>query len=423
MHDKSSREDLVIGLMSGTSYDGITAALVAIRGGGLTTRVRLIAHETLPYSSGARRIIRELIDSETATAEKVCRGNVFLGELFAQAAIAVARKAGVPMSQIALIGSHGQTIRHLPEPVVMCRRRITGTLQVGEPSVIAERTGVTTVADFRPRDMAVGGQGAPLVPYVDYLLFRHAALGRVVLNIGGIANVTYLPPACRPRQVVAFDTGPGNMLLDAIAHLTKRRRYDKDGALAAKGSVHQGLLARLLRHHYFRLRPPKSTGREDFGFGFVGRMLDAGGDMSAEDMLATATMLTATTVHDACERFIRPLGPIDEVVASGGGCHNLTLMRRIAEAFAPIPVRTTDDFGIPVDAKEAVAFAVLAHETMAGRPGNLPSATGARKRVVLGKIAPGRTGLPTWHYNATSPCPEGANRLPAEEISHDTVSF
>jgi len=386
---KRDGEELAIGLMSGTSYDGITAALVAIRGVGLATRVRLLAHETYPYSAGAHHILNCLMDSEAATRELICRGNVFLGELFAQAAIAIAREAGVPMGKIALIGSHGQTIEHLPEPAVMCRRRITGTLQVGEPCVIAERTGVTTVADFRPRDMAAGGQGAPLVPYVDYLLFRHESLGRVMLNIGGIANVTYLPPACRPRDVVAFDTGPGNMLLDGLARIMTRCRYDKDGALAAKGRVNKPLLARLLRYRYFRRPPPKSTGRGEFGQRFVSRVIDASGALGAANLLATATALTATTIHEACECFIRPRGPIDEVIASGGGVHNLTLMKRLARAFAPIAVRTTDDFGIPADAKEAVAFAVLAHETLAGRPGNLPSATGARKAVVLGKIVPG----------------------------------
>ncbi len=394
MRGKPSGEELVIGLMSGTSYDGITAALVAIRGVGPATRVRLVAHETYPDSEGERSVIAELMDPATATVDKVCRGNVFLGELFAQAAIAIARKAGVPMSRVALIGSHGQTIQHLPEASVVCRRRIAATLQIGEPCVIAERTGVTTVADFRPRDMAVGGQGAPLVPYVDYLLFRHRSRGRVLLNIGGIANMTYLPPACPPSQVVAFDTGPGNMLLDALVSLfTKgRRTFDRDGTMAASGIVNDRLLRRLLRHPYLRQKPPKSTGREMFGGPFAERLLRESG-LSHEDLLATATAFTAASIFDACKRFVQPQGRLDEIIASGGGCHNITLMRRIAEAFALTSVRTTDDFGIPVDAKEAVAFAILAHETMAGRPGNLPSATGARKAVVLGKIVPGRRGL------------------------------
>jgi anhydro-N-acetylmuramic acid kinase len=386
---------LVIGLMSGTSYDGITAALAAIRGRGLSMRVELLAHATFPYSNAAKKVIAEVSSPPTGTVDLICRANFLLGELFAEAAIAIARRAGVPLSRIGLIGSHGQTIHHLPEPALTGGRMIAGTLQIAEPSIIAERTGVTTVADFRPRDMACGGQGAPLVPYVDYLLFRHRRRGRVLLNIGGIANVTYLPPACRPDQVAAFDTGPGNMLLDALARVATlgRHHYDRDGALAAKGSVRKPLLARWLRHPFFRLRPPKSTGRETFGYGFVQRILHAAGDLPEEDLLATATALTATTIHQACERFIRPLGPLDEVIASGGGCHNLTLMRRLAEAFAPVPVRTTDDFGIPVDAKEALAFAILAHETLAGRPGNLPSATGASRPVVLGKIVPGRRGL------------------------------
>ncbi len=390
MPRRPPRPHLVIGLMSGTSFDGIAAALVAIRGAGLATRVALRAFETIPYIAGVRKIIAEVMQPPSATVDKVCRANVFLGELFAQAAIALARKARVPMSRIDLIGSHGQTIQHLPEPAVMCRRRITATLQIGEPCVIAERTGVTTVADFRPRDMACGGQGAPLVPYVDYLLFRHRRRGRLLLNIGGIANVTYLPPSCQPGQVVAFDTGPGNMLLDALVSLfTKgRRTYDRDGAMAGRGAVSEPLLHRLMHHPYLRQRPPKSTGREMFGVPFAERLARESA-LSPKDLLATATAFTAASIFDACKRFVLQRGRVDEVVASGGGCHNLTLMRRLAEAFAPVPVRTTDDFGIPVDAKEALAFAILAHETMAGRPGNLPSATGARKAVVLGKIVPG----------------------------------
>lgn len=297
------------------------------------------------------------------------------------------------MSRVALIGSHGQTIQHLPQPAALAGRRIAATLQIGEPCVIAERTGVTTVADFRPRDMACGGQGAPLVPYVDYLLLRHRRRGRLVLNLGGIANFTWLPPACRAADVLAFDTGPGNMLLDALVGLLTRgcRTYDRDGAMAARGCVSQPLLRSLLRHPYLRRRPPKSTGRETFGVPFAERLLRESA-LPPKDLLATVTAFTAASVRDAYDRFIRPLGRADEVIASGGGCHNRTLMRRLADAFASIPVRTSDDFGIPVDAKEAMAFAILAHETIVGRPGNLPSATGERRAVLLGKIVPGRHG-------------------------------
>ena len=379
--------------MSGTSYDGIAAALAAIRGFGRATRFRLLAFDTFPFSAAVRRVIAEVSSATTGTVDRVCRANVLLGELFAEAAIAVANAAGVPLSRVALIGSHGQTIHHLPKPTLVAGRRIAATLQIGEPCVIAERTGVTTVADFRPRDMAAGGQGAPLVPYVDYLLLRHPRRGRLALNIGGIANFTWLPPACRPDDVVAFDTGPGNMLLDALAGLLTRGRlaYDRDGAMAARGTVSPALLGRLLLHPYLRRKPPKSTGRETFGVPFAERLLRESA-LSPEDLLATVTAFTAASIRDAHRRFIAPLGRVDEVIASGGGCHNRTLMRRLAEAFAPIPVAASDEFGIPVDAKEALAFAILAHETLGGRPGNLPAATGARKAAVLGKIVPGGTG-------------------------------
>ncbi|HPD14939.1 MAG TPA: anhydro-N-acetylmuramic acid kinase [Planctomycetota bacterium] len=379
------KPELVIGLMSGTSYDGIAAALVAVRGAGLATRAELRAFETYPYPPAVRRLVAAASAPPTGTVDLVCRANFVLGERFAEAAVRIARRARVALGRVALIGSHGQTIHHLPAASP------PSTLQIGEPAVIAERTGVTTVADFRPRDVAAGGQGAPLVPYVDYLLLRHRTRGRLVLNIGGIANFTHLPPACRPSDVLAFDTGPGNMLLDALVGLLTRgrRTFDRDGALAARGAVSQPLLRRLLRHPYLRREPPKSTGRETFGVPFAERLLRAGG-LAPEDLLATVTAFTAASIADAHRRFVAPRGRVDEVIASGGGCHNRTLMRRLAETFAPVPVRLSDDFGIPADAKEAMAFAILAHETMAGRPGNLPSATGAARPVVLGKIVPGR---------------------------------
>ena len=388
---KTNATDLVIGLMSGTSCDGIDAALVAVRGHGLHTRVRLVAFETVPYPASVRRLIAQVSDAATGTVNLVCRANVLLGELFAEAAAAVAAQAGVDLRRVSLIGSHGQTIHHLPKARMLGGRRVAATLQIGEPSVIAERTGVTTVADFRPRDMACGGQGAPLVPYVDCLLFRHRSRGRLLLNIGGIANVTHLPPACGADDVLAFDTGPGNMVVDAlVARLTcGRERFDRGGQRAARGTLDAGLLERLLRHSFLRQRPPKSTGREMFGAAFADALVrDAGG--CTDGLVATATAFTAASIHDAWRRHVRPRGDVAEVIVSGGGCHNHTLMAWLAERFAPIAVTSSDECGVPADAKEAMAFAILAHETAGGRPGNLPAATGARERVVLGKIVPGK---------------------------------
>jgi anhydro-N-acetylmuramic acid kinase len=372
--------------MSGTSRDGIDAALVDVQKRGLRTKADLIAFESIPYTPAVRRLVAE-ISLPTATVDKVCLANVLLGELFAEAALAVAESAGVLIGKVDLIGSHGQTIHHLPKPTRIAGRWVAGTLQIGEPSVIAERTGVTSVADFRPRDMACGGQGAPLVPYVDYLLFRHRTRARALLNIGGIANVTYLPPRCKAEDVIAFDTGPGNMLMDGLTrHLTEGRLgYDKGGALAAQGAIDDAWLRRLLRHPYFRRKPPKSTGREDFGDAFVEQLVGEAEGRDAAGVLATVTALTAESIARACTRF---LGPVDELIASGGGCYNDTLMAMLAERFPR--VATSDDYGIPADAKEAIAFAILANETMAGRPGNLPGATGAAHPAVLGKIVPGR---------------------------------
>jgi anhydro-N-acetylmuramic acid kinase len=389
---RGKRPDLAIGLMSGTSCDGVDAALVELRGHGLKTCLKLLAFETSRYSPAVRKLIQQVSDPATGSVDLICQANVLLGELFAEAALSVAKQAGVPMDQVALIGSHGQTVHHLPRPQRVCGRTVAGTLQLGEPAVIAERTGVCTVADFRPRDMACGGEGAPLVPYVDYLLFRHPVRGRLLLNIGGIANVTHLPAACSADQVLAFDTGPGNMLLDGlVARLSDgRKTYDRDGAAAAKGHVHEELLTRWLQHPFLRRKPPKSTGRETFGTAFLDAALHEASELPGNDLLATATAFTARSIHEACERFVRPRGEVAEVIVSGGGVHNATLMTHLEQLFRPATVTTTDGFGIPPDAKEAVAFAVLAHETLAGRPGNLPSATGAEHPAILGTVVPGK---------------------------------
>ena len=391
MPHQSGKPDLVIGLMSGTSFDGVDAALVRLHRHGTATRVELVAFNTYPYPAAVRDVIAQASVPGTGTVDLVCRANMLVGELFAEAALSLCEAAEVPIDRVDLIGSHGQTIHHLPDTARLAGRPVQATLQIGEPSVIAERTGVTTVADFRPRDMACGGQGAPLVPYVDYLLFRHRTRSRVVLNIGGIANVTHLPPQCGVEDVLAFDTGPGNMLLDALTtRLTEgRRSFDRDGAMAWSGQVDDELLRLMMGHAYLRREPPKSTGRETFGSAFLQEVLRWSKDLTTADLLATAAAFTAESIHHAVYRYIVPHGPVDELLASGGGCHNRALMRHLREVFDPIPVRTTAELGIDVDAKEAVAFAILAHETIAGRPGNLPAATGASRRAILGKIVPG----------------------------------
>ncbi len=384
----SGKKVRVAGLMSGTSVDGVDVALVDIRDGD----VRLVAFEVFPYRSDLRREILALCRPDSARVDRLCRLNHVLGEVFAQAVVRLCRRRHIALNSIHLIGSHGQTIWHQPHGARHGGRIVRATLQIGEPSVIAQRTGITTVADFRPRDMAAGGQGAPLVPYADYVLFRDRRICRAVQNIGGIANVTFLPRACRCDDILAFDTGPGNMVIDGVMRLISqgKRHCDRGGALAAQGRIDEMLLRELLRHPFLRRRPPKSTGREEFGQEYCERFYRQSQqrELAPEDMLATVTAFTARTIAEAYRRFL-PRMP-DELVLCGGGAHNRTLVRLLRQDLPGVTMRTTDEFGISVDAREAVAFAILAWATIRGVANNVPSATGATEPVVLGKIVPGR---------------------------------
>jgi anhydro-N-acetylmuramic acid kinase len=350
----------VAGLISGTSVDGIDVAVVDI---GET--IEVVANATIPYPADVREAILSVSNAATQTA-MIARLNFLLGELFAEAL----GSTGVPLDTIELIGSHGQTIFHEGEPVEFFGRKIASTMQIGEAAVIAERTGIETIADFRPSDVAAGGKGAPLAPSLDYQLFRHPEHARVALNIGGIANITVIPANAKADAVVAFDTGPGNMLMDAVAP-----PFDRDGERAHAGQVNDALLERLLADPYYKRAPPKACGREQYGDEFVRR---TGID------IATATELTARTIALAIGRY----PDTREVIVSGGGAHNGYLMDRI-RALVSARVTTSAEFGIGVDAKEAILFAVLAYETFHRRAGNLPSATGARKPMILGKVSRG----------------------------------
>jgi anhydro-N-acetylmuramic acid kinase len=375
----------VAGLMSGTSLDGIDVAIVEISGRGWAKRIRTLAFRTVPYPEDVRQAILSVSNAATHTAT-ISRLNFLLGELYAEALRLTARRARIPLDSIQLIGSHGQTIFHEGAPVKYLGRRIASTLQIGEAAVLAERTGIPVVADFRPRDIAAGGRGAPLVPYVDYMLFRHRKLGRVALNIGGIANITAIPPSAGPEDVIAFDTGPGNMVVDALARRYTKGRwsYDRGGRLAARGHVNRELLDRLLKDPYFRQPPPKTAGREQYGAEFVERLLQTG--LSLLDLIATSTAFTAAAVAMGIERFVRPRMPVDELIVSGGGVHNRQMMAQLAAFLPGVSLASSTDYGVDADAKEAIAFAVLAYETWRRHPANLPSATGARRAVVLGKI-------------------------------------
>jgi len=377
---------LGVGLMSGTSADGVDAALVEISGlsrprgpsGGRPT-VRTLAALTVPYPAAFRA---RLLGLPHVDALGLARLDVEVGERLAAAVLRVLARARVPARRVAFVASHGHTAAHVP-----ARGRGGATLQIGQPAVIAERTGIRTVADFRPRDVAAGGEGAPLVPFLDRLLL--ARPGRVVAcqNVGGIANVTALGP--RVGDLVAFDTGPGNMAIDlAVAHATGgRRRYDAGGAMAAAGTVDEGMLRALLAHPYLRRRPPKSTGREEFGAAFVRPWLArAGTPRARRDRVATFTAFTAASIADAYRRF---LPHVAECVVSGGGAHNVTLMRRLAVELPGTEVVSSAARGIDPDAKEAVAFALLGWAHLEGIPNTVPAATGARHAVIGGAVWPG----------------------------------
>jgi anhydro-N-acetylmuramic acid kinase len=378
-------------MMSGTSADGMDVALVRIgaRGQSETGPAKLENFETVPYPAPLRDSILRVAEGECVTAGEISSLNFRVGEEFARAALAALRRWRVRPQRIALIGSHGQTIFH--QGFVRSSGAGTpSTLQIGEPAIIAARTGITTVGDFRPADIAAGGQGAPLVPFVDYRLYGHARIGRVALNIGGIANLTVLPAGGGLRKVFAFDTGPGNMVIDALVRRATRGRqkFDRNARIATRGRILPALLDSLLQDEYFRLPPPKTTGRERYGEEYVRRFIarrEARGASHA-DLIRTATMLTALSIVDAMNRWVRPRANIAEMIVSGGGAHNPLLMAQLDAALGGIRVIGSAELGVPEDAKEAFAFALLAWETLHRRPSNVPGATGARFPAILGKI-------------------------------------
>ena len=379
---------IVIGLMSGTSVDGIDAAVVEITGNGLETEVDLIAFETFPFPSGVPQRVLALCQPDTGRVDDICEMNFYIGHLFAEAVNHILKKSGIHANDIDLIGSHGQTIHHLPKDANTSR--YPSTLQIGEPAVIAHETGIPTIADFRVADMAAGGQGAPLVSYPDYLLFQDSVKTVGLLNIGGIANLTVLPADGTFDSVSAADTGPGNMCIDAvITEITQgAERYDKAGKRAAQGTPYQRLIDEWLKHLFFHQSPPKTTGREMFGHTYAMACLAACREyeLSDNDCIATLTELTIQTISDYITRFITGQSLIDVLYVSGGGVHNQTIMRRLDELLADTSVEPVDNSGISADAKEAIAFTILANETLHGHAGNLPSATGASVRKVLGKF-------------------------------------
>lgn len=390
---------LAVGLMSGTSMDGIDAALIKITGKSPHLKIRLLHWMTCPFPPPMRRRLLAISHhgGQKSGVQEICRLNFELGELLAASVFRLCKKAHLSPSRISVIGSHGQTICHLGNQ---------GTLQIGEPSIIAERTGVTTVADFRPRDIACGGFGAPLAPYLHYLLFRDIKKNRAVHNLGGISNLTYLPKTSS-QDVIGFDTGPGNMIMDGLARKISNHKLhlDPKGRIAARGLVSLKLLKELLSHPFILKKPPKTAGREEFGESFVKRLLKRGRALKLrdEDLMATATALTAVSLAENYRNFVFPKSIPDEIIFGGGGVHNVSLMKMIRAELHPIRVTTFDDYGMSVDAAEAVCFGVLAYETLHGVPTNIPGVTGARHYGVLGKIIPGkRRGTFEEGYERTS---------------------
>ena len=371
----------VIGLMSGTSLDGVDAALVDIN----DKRTKLICFESFSMPADTRQRILDCCSPERSDIRLACSLNVELGYLFANAARMVCEKAGISLKDVLCVASHGQTVYHIPQHE---NGWLASTLQLGEPAIIAHETGVQVVSGFRAMDMAAGGRGAPLVPYTEYLLYR-SGMDRALLNIGGIANVTMLPAHCAMADVLAFDTGPGNMIMDALARLLFDEPYDAGGALAAQGQPNETILTEWLNLPYFYLPPPKATGRELFGEQFVREALQRWPKVNSHDWLSTAAHFTARSVIHGLRDHVFPRCPVTQLVVSGGGSHNKTLLSLLSDLLPPsCALFRQEDLGWPSDAKEAVAFALLGYETIHGRAGNLPAATGARHPVILGNITP-----------------------------------
>jgi anhydro-N-acetylmuramic acid kinase len=384
----SAKTMTVAGIMSGTSADGIDVAVVRIAPGKLRPKITLLAHEGFHFPSPLRRAVLAAMNATSTSTAELARLNWRLGIAYTEAVEETLKRHNVKLD---LIGCHGQTVYHQPRAATYAGRRFTCTWQLGESAVLATTLGIPVVSNFRPADMAVGGQGAPLVPLLDYALFAHPKRGRVLQNIGGIANLTAIPAGAGPDAVIAFDNGPGNMVIDALAQQLYGKKFDRNGAFAAKGVVLKPVLASALRNAYFQIRPPRTAGREQFGREYAAKFLAACKKRSdkPEDALATATAMTAETIAASYKQFVRRKmkGGVDYIV-SGGGARNHTLMAMLAARLEPLgcELAASEEFGLPVEAKEAAAFALLAWQTWHHLPGNVPAATGATRPAILGQV-------------------------------------
>lgn len=385
---QNKQKKLVIGLMSGTSVDGIDAALVEIKGNGINTKIRQLFFKTYPYPKGLKELILKNSLRDTSNVEDICRLNFLIGKLFAKAALNLCKDFGISINKIDLIGSHGQTIHHLPKKIKLFGEEIKSTLQIGDPAVIAKLTGVPTVGDFRTGDMALGGEGAPLVPYFDFIVFRSEKISRALLNIGGISNITLLKKNCNVEDVIAFDTGPGNMMIDYLMTKFFNKKFDKDGKIAFKGKVNQDLFNKVFeRDSFVKMKPPKSTGRELYNQSFVDDLIKDFSSIPPEDIITTFSEYTAFATYFNYEKFLKRKSIISELLVSGGGSNNLYIMEKLQKYFGDkIKVKKLESELLDVDSKEAVCFALFANETISENPINIPSVTGAKKRTILGKI-------------------------------------
>ena len=376
--------------MSGTSADGVDVAMVRVLGRGFNLRFELLGHEHFAYPRPVRDAVLAAMNSTRARVADLARLNFLLAELYAEAVRKTRLHTGAP--ELDLVGCHGQTIYHQGEPAPYLGKDIACTWQTGEGSVLAARLGVPVVSDFRPADMAAGGQGVPLVPFLDYVVFRHRRYGRIVQNIGGIANLTAIPPNDKPEEVTAFDTGPGNMVIDQLMQHLFGQAYDRNGAIGGAGFILQPVLKEMLRNPFFHQKPPRTAGREEFGREYARDFLRrCGRAPKKEDVIATATALTASSIALALRSLLArgKNNHYRDYIISGGGAKNKTLVRMLTEEAAALGLKLShsDDYGVPSQAKEAVAFALLAYQTWHRQPGNIPSATGAQRPVVLGKIS------------------------------------
>jgi anhydro-N-acetylmuramic acid kinase len=378
---------LAVGLMSGTSVDGVDAALVSIEGAGTDTVVELVHYSSASFPPQVKKKIFNVMSPSASSTPLLSSLHFELGDVYADAVMKVCREAGISVDELSFIGSHGQTVYHQP---FLTEDSVASTLQIGEPSVIAYRTNTQVVSNFRSMDIAAGGEGAPLVPYTEFLLYRKKDVGRLLQNIGGIGNVTVLPKDCSLEDVFAFDTGPGNMVIDGLCEELFDLSFDENGTIAYRGIVHHEAAREWMEweQKYFQKAPPKSTGRELFGEIFVNRILKEYGHLPKEDLIATATHFTALSISDAYKTYVFPEYSINEVIIGGGGSYNGTLLRMMRELLPDVTILIQEDIGYSSDAKEAIAFALLANETLNRNPGNVPGATGAEKPVILGSITP-----------------------------------